>query len=222
MRLATITLVLSLLLGCGGSTPDRTTFTFDFGEGVQGWTTGFANYPAGEEQFYELDSGLRSLPPPLNQSSTGILLSGVNHSDALFMFLKGRLTGLKPDQNYAFQFLVEFASNAPSGCVGVGGAPGEAVVVLAGASPIEPEAVIVGGDYKMNIDEGVVVGNVANGLTDCDNPVYVMKTVPTTPVAFTATTDSQGTIWTTVGTRSGFEGRTAVYYTKVVVTVQPS
>lgn len=96
------------------SRPD--TFTFDFGQGAQGWTTGFSDYPVGQEQFFQLDSGLRTLPPPLDQNSTGILLSGINHSDDLFMFLTVRLTGLKPDQDYSFKFLVEFATNAPGGC----------------------------------------------------------------------------------------------------------
>src|SRR6266550_7896954 len=126
MRLATITLII-LLAGCGsgGRAPDQTTFTFDFAHGAQGWTTGFSDYPVGQEQFFQLDSGLRALPPPLDQSGTGILLSGINHSDDLFMFLTGHLTRLKPDQTYSFKFLVEFATNAPSGCASVGGPPGE-------------------------------------------------------------------------------------------------
>jgi hypothetical protein len=116
MRLATITLV-ALLAGCGsgGRAPDQTTFTFDFAHGAQGWTTGFSDYPVGQEQFFQLDSGLRALPPPLDQSGTGILLSGINHSDDLFMFLTGHLTRLKPDQTYSFKFRVEFATNAPAG-----------------------------------------------------------------------------------------------------------
>jgi hypothetical protein len=123
MRVATIIVLSALLAGCGsvgGSAPRQTTFTFDFGQGAQGWTTGFSDYPVGQEQFFQLDSGLRTLPPPLDQNSTGILLSGVNHSDDLFMFLTGRLTGFKPDQKYRFNFLVEFATNAPSGCISIG------------------------------------------------------------------------------------------------------
>ncbi len=83
----------------------------------------------------------------------------------------------------------------------------------------------------MNIDKGnqeqggtdaIVVGNVANGLTDCFNLVYAMKTLQNTQDTFTARTDSQGTIWAIVGTDSGFEGETALYYAKIIVTVQPS
>jgi hypothetical protein len=232
MRVATMMALLALLAGCGGvgSTPDHATFTFDFGQGTQGWTTGFSDYSVGQEQLLQLDSGLRNLPPPLDQNRTGILLSGNNHSDDLFMFLTGRLTGLKPDQNYGLQVLVEFATNAASGCLGVGGSPGESVFVKVGASPIEPQAQAVAGRYTMNLDKGnqatggsdaIVVGNIANGLTDCANPVYTMKTLQNTQDTSTAKTDSQGTIWAMVGTDSGFEGTTALYYTKIVVTLEP-
>jgi hypothetical protein len=232
MQLATITVLIALLAGCGsgGSAPGQTTVTFDFGQGAQSWTTGFSDYPVGQEQFFQLDSGLRTLPPPLDQNSTAILLSGINHSDDLFMFLTGRLTGLKPDQKYRFKILVEFATNAPSGCISIGGSPGESVVVKVGASPTEPQPQAVAGGYIMNIDKGnqsqggtdaIVVGNVANGL-DCGNPVYTMKTLQNTQGTFTAKTDSQGAIWTIVGSDSGFEGETALYYTKIVVTVEPS
>lgn len=209
----------------------QTTFTFDFGHGAEDWTTGFSDYPVGQEQLFQLESGLRHLPPPLDQNRTGILLSGNNHSDDLFMFLTGRLTELEPGQNYSLKFLVEFATNAASGCLGVGGSPGDSVFVKVGASPIEPKAQAVAGDYTMNLDKGnqatggsdaIVIGNVANGLTDCANPVYTMKTLQNKQGAFTAKTDSQGTIWAMVGTDSGFEATTALYYTKIVVTVSPS
>lgn len=233
MRFAPMMAFLALLAGCGGvgSTPGQTTFTFDFGQGTQGWTTGFSDYPVGQEQFFQLDSGLRNLPPPPDQNRTGILLSGNNHSDDLFMFLTGRLNGLKPDQNYSLQVLVEFATNAGSDCIGIGGSPGDSVFVKVGASTIEPQAQAVAGRYAMNLDKGnqatggsdaIVVGNVANGLTDCANPVYTMKTLQNTQGTFTAKTDSHGTIWVMAGTDSGYEGITALYYTKIVVTLEPS
>jgi hypothetical protein len=233
MRLVMITALIALLVGCGagGSAPGQSTFTFDFGQGAQGWTMAFSDYPVGDEQFFQLHSGLRTLPLPLAQNSTGMVLSGINHSDDLFMLLTGHLTGLKPDQKYSFKFLVEFATNAPSGCNGVGGSPGEGVYVKVGASAMEPQSRAVAGYYAMNIDKGnqsqggadaIVIGNVANGLTDCVNPVYTLKTLQTTQSSFSAKTDSQGTIWTIVGTDSGYEAGTTLYYTKIVVTLKPS
>jgi hypothetical protein len=232
MRVPPMIALLALLASCGGagSTPGLTTFTVDFAQGAQDWTTGFSDYPVGQEQLFQLDSGLRPLPLPPDQNRTGILLSGNNHSDDLFMFLTGRLTGLEPDQNYNLLFVVEFATNAANRCLGVGGSPGDSVFVKVGASPIEPKAKAVAGDYAMDLDKGnqatggsdaIVVGNVGNGLTDCGNRVYTLKTLQNTGT-FTAKTDSQGTIWAMVGTDSGFEGTTALYYTKIVVTLEPS
>jgi hypothetical protein len=61
MRLATITLV-ALLAGCGsgGRVPDQTTFTYDFAHGAQGWTTGFWDYPVGQEQVEEEERAVQS------------------------------------------------------------------------------------------------------------------------------------------------------------------
>ena len=49
---------------------------------------------------------------------------------------------------------MEFATNAPSGCVGVGGAPGENVWIKAGATDIEPESVLDSSLPVVNIDKG--------------------------------------------------------------------
>jgi hypothetical protein len=232
MRLVMITGLLTILAGCG-SAGDVTgsTFTFDFAQGAQGWTAGFSDYPVGAEQFFQLDSGLRHLPPSLDQSKTGMILSGINHSDDLFMFLTTHLTGLKPDQKYNFNFLVEFATDAANGCSGVGGLPGESVYVKVGAGAIQPQPLASAGSYAMNIDKGnqsqggadaIVIGNIANGLTDCNNPIYTMKTLQNTQLSFTKETDSQGNIWAIVGTDSGYEAGTALYYKNIIVKLKPS
>ena len=142
------------------------------------WTAGFADYPAGQEAFYELSSGIRYLPRKLTRvPKRGFYIQGNNHSDDLFMFLKRRLTtndGIVPNQTYRVEYVITFASNAPSNCSGVGGAPGEGVVLKAGASPVEPLAVLQSnGYYRMNVDIGdhqtggaaaSVAGNIANGI----------------------------------------------------------
>ena len=78
--------------------------------------------------------------------------------------------------SYLARFNVEIATNVPSGCIGVGGAPGESVWVKAGATTVEPVAIDQGGQLRMNIDKGnqsngganaVVLGNVANSRS-CD------------------------------------------------------
>lgn len=181
-RLKTVAILCTVILivACGdGSDTSNVTFDFDFNEGAQGWVAGFADYPVGEEVFYELESDWGQLPAPLD-SLNGIYFSGNNHSDDLFMYIKRHLTGLKPNTRYAISFNVEIAINVAMGCVGHGGAPGESVVVKSGASVVEPvgENHDEGGIqyYRMNIDHGdhtlggddaVVIGNVANTQTDC-------------------------------------------------------
>jgi hypothetical protein len=113
----------------------------------------------------------------------------MNHSDDLFMFLKRRLgtdDGVVPGQEYRVMFTTVFASNAPSGALGIGGSPGESVYLKAGASMVEPEVYLDSetGYYLMNVDKGSgnsgngtaasVIGDIANGLSaeeiDLENP----------------------------------------------------
>lgn len=116
----------------------------------------------------------------------------------------------------------EIASNAASGMAGVGGAPGESVVIKAGASKKEPAKELVGTDYRMNIDKGsqnneggdmVIIGDFANGTQE---NVYTLKTLKTTnPV--NVSSDSNGEIWIIIGTDSGFEATTTIYYNTIKV-----
>jgi len=230
------TVLLLCLSGCGATGGplggSGQTFEFDFNNGAQGWVAGFADYPVGEEAFFELDSGLRPLPAPLDQTRTGFFITGNNYSDDLFMYLKGRLAELKPNTRYSVQFRVEFATNAPQGCVGVGGPPGEGVFVKAGATVIEPDRVVMQTGlqpyYVMNIDKGgqaqggkdaIVLGNIANSQTDCFNPSYEIKVLQNTAGTFSVRTDASGRLWLIVGTDSGFEGKTSLYYTKIRTTL---
>jgi len=61
------------------------------------------------------------------------------------MFLKRRLSsadGVVVGMSYEITFKIVFASGAPTGCGGIGGAPGESVYLKAGASPAEPLALL--------------------------------------------------------------------------------
>ena len=68
--------------------PAEYDFVFDFSESTSGWVADFADYPIGEEDFYELRFERSILPPPLDQNTYSYMISGNNHSDDLFMFLK--------------------------------------------------------------------------------------------------------------------------------------
>jgi hypothetical protein len=163
----------------------------------------------------------------LNTSDGALKQSGINRSDDLFMFIKKKISGLEPGRNYTVDLKVDFASNAADNMVGVGGAPGEGVTIKAGAVSIEPIKIAntIENYYRMNIDKSnqsqsgmdmKVIGNFANGT---DLNVYKIKQLSTsTPLNVRA--NQQGEIWLVIGTDSGFENRTTIYYNSIQATIK--
>ena len=220
--LATGTALALSVIGCSSSSSGEEV-SLDFTQGPQGWTAGFADYPVGQEAFFELTADYRALPPPLDGMGGALYSSGSNRSDDLFMYWKGRIGGLEPNRTYRINFTVEIATNVPHGCVGIGGAPGEAVTVKAGSSSIEPEAVAVSGTYRMNVDKGeqsnggtaaAALGDIANSQACDEVPRWETKELSGGRTIETAA-DGEGTLWLFVGTDSGFEGTTSLYFTRV-------
>lgn len=233
LTVMTIFLSLFLQVGCGGSSKpnseaekDLVVYQFDFNGSDNDWQVGFADYPSGEESFYELSSQWKQLPAPLDLIN-GINISGFNHSDDLFMYVKRELSGLKPYTRYSLTFHLQLATNADSGCAGVGGAPGEAVFVKAGATSFEPVAnQEINGVLRMNVDHGnqsvggsdaIVIGNLANTQTDCTDSLYELKDFDSSMLSFEVFTDQKGTLWGLFATDSGFEGITSLYYTSIQI-----
>jgi len=207
---------------------------FDFRQGAQGWEARFAEYSP-EMEGMMLEGEIRPLPPELGINGTGYCLQGMNHSDDLFMFLKRRLgtdEGVVPGQEYRVMFTIILASNAPSGAVGIGGSPGESVFLKAGASTVGPEVYLDSdtGYYLLNIDKGSgnsgngtaasVIGDVANGLSAEENPRYI-SLIRQDEHQYTVTASQDGELWLLVGTDSGFEGLTGIYYQSIAVTLSP-
>ena len=64
--------------------------SFNFTESAMGWTGDFADYPKNDSVFYELLFKHDTLPANLNPNGNrkALILSGKNHSDDLFMFIK--------------------------------------------------------------------------------------------------------------------------------------
>src|SRR6267378_5393573 len=125
---------------------------FDLADACVDWQAGFADYPAGQESFYELTAQCADSSTNLNR---GFFLSGANHSDDLFMFIKRPVSGLKPAKNYFVEASIEILSKAPTNCIGVGGDPGMSVYVKFGAPTVEPVPVIQTNGYvRMNVDIG--------------------------------------------------------------------
>ena len=197
-------------------------FSFDFDSDAEGWMVGFADLPIDyNEEIFELAHDHRPLPDGLE--GNGIYVQGHNRSDDLFMFLKRRVDELKPNTVYEVSVSIDLATNVSAGLVGIGGSPGESVFVKAGASTVEP-LVVEGRNrhLRMNIDKGnqarggesmVVLGNVAH--SEVENREYRIKTLDNTDLALSVTTDSAGGVWLIVGTDSGFEGLTRLYYARI-------
>jgi len=191
-----------------------------FNTSTQSWNGDFADYPKDSEAFYELKYSHENLPAPLDQTIKGIRISGNNHSDDLFMFMKKKVSGLVPNRSYKMKIDVELASNARNGGIGVGGSPGSGVTIKAGLTTTEPIKVLndTANHYRLNVDKGnqsvggkdaVVLGNVENG-TDKQEYSLIQRSGE-----FTGKADDKGEAWVMIGTDSGFEATTTLYYTKV-------
>ncbi|MBD0369627.1 MAG: hypothetical protein ICV60_02145 [Pyrinomonadaceae bacterium] len=233
-----IILACSLVIALSGSAFAQQTvnLVFDFSRGTEGWLADFSDYPpaTNKDNFYELQAGLRTLPAEIDASRTGFYFQGSNHSGDLFSFMKRRLSaadGIAPRTRYQITFTLTFASKTQTGCVGIGGAPGESVYLKAGASSIEPLPLPNSqGWLVMNVDKGnqsqggpaaSVAGNIANGLP-CNLSYQPYVTVRRTHQhTFEVASNSNGELWLLVGTDSGFEGRTTYYYQRVEVKLTP-
>lgn len=201
------------------------TFIFTFQNGHESWEGGFADYPVSSEFFYKLAWGWENLPVSDEPNGKGLRLSGVNHSDDLFMFVKRQLIGnLEPLTLYDVRFKATLVTNAPRGCAGIGGAPGEGVYFKAGVSNFEPKRrVDQNNHYRMTVDKGnqsvggkqaIVLGHIANNNEDCDHWRYEVKRLESaSPLAVRA--NEKGEVWLFFGTDSGFEGETTLYLEKL-------
>ena len=222
------------VIGCGdsvGAADDSFDIEFDFSSDYQGWAPGFADYPVGKEAEWGIASSLAALPAPLDQSRKGILLTGTNHSDDLFMYITHESARLAPNASYAVRFRVTLATNAPRNCAGIGGAPGESVVLKVGATAVAPSRVVDASQYyRATFDHGsqlaggrdaTPVGNIATSNTNCSVPRYELKEFDTGAAPVAVTTTATGQLWLVVGVDSGFEGTTTVYITSVRVAIDP-
>ena len=211
--------------------PDTGTieFNYSFETGDEGWVVDFADLPIDHDQsIYELGSEHRSLPAGLE--GAGVYVQGHNRSDDLFMYLKRRVDGLAPGASYTVLVTVDLATNIPLATFGIGGSPGESVYVKAGASTVEPEAATDSINHlRMNIDKGnqaqggsqmVVIGDVAS--PDVTDEEFRIKTLDNLGRPVIVEADAAGSAWLIVGTDSGFEGLTRLYYDRISYILTPA
>ena len=240
-RLTTTLLVfISFTLTCfAQGTPSPVSISFDFRNGALGWQAGFADYPPATDKngFYDLLADVRTLPPELGVNGSGFYIQGSNHSDDLFMFMKRRLNsadGIVAGQTYQISFTIVFASIAQSGCAGIGGSPGDSVGLKAGASPAEPIAVFDNSPLfswlRMNVgkdgsNQGDLaasgMGSIANGIPCGSAPNSYVSIQRTHQHTSLVNANSKGELWLLIGTDSGFEGLTTLYFQRIDVTLTP-
>lgn len=197
-------------------------------EEVDGWKAVFAEYPENDVDFYELESGIKNLPTPLDQTKKAFMLSGNNHSDALQMYLTKQLSGLEPNTRYTIETEVELASKYPNGSVGIGGSPGNSVHLVSkfasdgytlksGKNEFDNVQLVLNKvealpESVMNIDLGDV-------SIPSDQYIYQIINRKKTSSPDVVVSDDQGKLWAVIGTWSGFEGISTLYYTRIKITL---
>jgi len=198
-------------------------YTFDFSIDDQGFVGGVADFAVTQSEQHMFTFENRDLPSPFQPGVKAQYMSGVNPSDDLFMYMKKKITGLQPNSMYEVGITVEFASIYPTNGIGVGGPPGEGVTMKAGVTLIEPDTLIQPADdfVAMNIDKGNqsipgvdmdTIGHV--GVSDTTT-VYTLKTNSNGAHPFHFMTNASGEGWLIVGTDSGFEATTSLYFTLI-------
>ena len=227
MKQGILILILTGLLACSKDDDliPLMEINHTFNVDTEGWTSVFADYPVAQESIYGLQFIHSPLPQPLDENQGAVMLSGNNHSDDLFMGMKRKITGLNPGEEYGIHFKLVIASNVADNMVGVGGSPGESVYIKAGASSVEPLPVLDQDKwYRLNIDKGnqaeegenmFVVGNFANGT---DNNQYTLKTLNSAQM-LKVVANENGELWIIVGTDSGFESNTTIYFNTVTIEI---
>jgi len=231
-------LIVSLLVSvaaCNQTTEDTAgplEFAFTFDQDEQQWAGGFADLPVDhEERGYDVAFRHAGIPVE-GEESKGLLLTGNNHSDDLFMYVArgfGPEDGLTPDTAYTVDLSFDLVTNVPPGMMGIGGSPGESVYIKAGVVDRQPQAVedAAGraGYYVMNLDTGsqsrggadmMVLGNAAKAEGEgAGDESFRYKPFQ---ASFEVTANQEGRLWVIIGADSGFEGISELYLGNISVT----
>lgn len=228
MKMGGVALCAMMMFACDNNDApfqDGRTIVSDFESTNDDWTGEYVEYDKVQEDIMEFKLQRAALPATLDTTKKAMKIEGHNRSDDMFMYLKKKVAGLEPNRTYSVTLEVQFATNYPANSVGIGGSPGSSVYMKAGASPSEPTKKLEGTYYTVSIDKGQqatggkempLIGDVSNGVDDF---VYkLVKRSTETPVQVKA--NAQGEIWLCVGTDSGFEGKTILYYDKITAVIR--
>lgn len=230
--------------GAGDDVLDRELIlSWNFADGAQGWGGGFSDFSPsvvnpGDDGYakFELSQKIASLPVELGLKQTGYRISGRNLSDDLFMFLTKPVVasdGIIGGVDYDVTFDVRFASNVPAGLIGGGGAPAEAVFFKVGGVTQRPETYFdEEADIVINLNKqgGDMsgAGDIRNGKVVGDDELQIDPEKVKYKLVKREKTHSNpvrahrsGRLWLILGTDSGFESTTTLYYSSISVRMTP-
>lgn len=221
-----VVVLFVLMVSCGPEQEIKVySYSFAFADSTSGWAAGFADYEVVDSAAYLLGFKHDTLPYNINPDASrySLKLSGTNvDGNGLFMFIKRRVTGLKPNTVYQALLNIRLASKEALNTNEIDDTPGELVYLKAGASTIEPQALLSDAYYRININKGegmesglnmTSLGNIAVSATTTRYTIITRFNTRSTSVP--VTTDDQGGLWLLVGTDSRYAGRTTVYYTQI-------
>jgi hypothetical protein len=177
-----------------------------------------------DDNFYEYT---HEVVDSFDNEGKAIKIIGNNHSDDMFMGFYREVKGLEPNTEYIFKLQFDLGTNVPKGMMGIGGSPGSSVMVKAGFISEEPQLVKDALNHIRfaNVDKAnqsqsgkdlKVVSNMEKASDDYTE-AFEYKTIAH---YFRATTDENGLVNLLIGTDSGFEGTSKVYYRQIKLTVR--
>jgi hypothetical protein len=201
-------------------------YHFAFSEHTEGWEGFFSDYPAGSESFYELEFVHSYLPAPLDETVRALKISGNNHSDDLLSLVVRKIDNLRPNSVYTVTFDIELASNVTSNSPGAGGSPDLEIGV--GGLPYKPQNIVDAGYHRPNFvsllqsrqsnDVLQSVGRI--GVSNAFPAPYTLVNRNNLSEPMQLKTNDNGEMWLMIGTDSGFEGITTLYYKSIKVRME--
>lgn len=212
----------------------HTHLTYDFKKDNGGWQTGVADLPVTyQDEDFRINAKVDKVKLSDDTEINGMLLSGMNRSDDLFMFMSKKMDsteGLKPNTEYEVKLRFDMATNEVESSFGIGGGAASAVYVKAGVVDREPSVVKDNAIanmpyYRLNLDKGnqstdgkevALLGNIAK--PDAEKSGFQLKSFERT---FQVKSNAAGEAYVIIGTDSGYEGLQTLYFTNIDLTLVP-
>ncbi len=203
--------------------PAEVTVNSDFEFDLNDWSSFFSGYYVGDELFFELNFAQKPLPAPLDQTKSGLKVSGNNKNKNLMLGIYREISDLKPNTDYLVTFDVDIASNAstindpalgnPSLMLGVGG-------FYEKPEKYEEDGVYIDINFPSLLKNGqstdvlLAIGRIGVNSTEDTFKLLNLNNI-NDPILLE--TDSDGRLWLLVCIDSIYGYITEVYYDKINV-----